>query len=143
MQQIKRALLVLLCLLVFLSFASCTPGGTPPLGGGSAGGETEGAGDTDASQPTADALMRSVMAVECSFINAFGSVYATSDGSAVIICIEADGTAYLLTNYHVLYSAYEAGGVCGSITVAPAGAEQSGAMAAECIWYAKRHLKPP
>ena len=131
MRPMKSVLLAALCLLVFFTLLSCDGGQvTPPNG-------TEGeqpAGDC----VTADELARSVLALTCEMKNAEGSTVAISDGSAVILSLEENGDAYLLTNYHVVHHSYAGGdAVCDSITAAPVGAEEDDGLAATCLWFSR------
>ncbi|MBQ8174489.1 MAG: serine protease [Clostridia bacterium] len=131
MQHAKRLLLAGLCLLLFFALVACDGGQSTPPGGDPGGQEAE-------QTATAAELMRSVMALTCTLQNKQGGTVATSDGSAVIVQIEEDGTAYLLTNFHVVHNSYAGeDAVCSQIKAAPAGAEQGEGMEAACLWYAK------
>ena len=130
MRQMKTVLLGVLCLLIFFSLLSCEGGQVPLPNGG------EGAGERPC--VTADTLMRSVLALTCDMKNEHGTVVATSDGSAVILSLEDNGDAYLLTNFHVVHHSYKGGdAVCDSITAAPVGAEEGDGIAATCLWFSR------
>lgn len=130
MRQMKTALLAVLCLLVFFSLLACDGGQAPSPN------EGEGAGEEPC--VTADELMRSVLALTCDMKNEYGTVVATSDGSAVILSLEENGDAYLLTNFHVVHHSYKGGdAVCDSITAAPVGAEEVDGIAATCLWFSR------
>ena len=126
--MLKKRLAFLLCLLLlFGALFACSP--------------KQPSADQEAQPLTVDGMLRSVLALSCTALDQSGNAVRTADGSGVIVKLTGQG-AYLVTNYHVIQDPFATEGepaVCGRITAAPYGAEQSVAMAASCIWYSKSY----